>query len=304
MYKNLSCELLGISGRQSEIIELAMTYGFSGIDIDIKDLVKRCERSEFESAARFLNSSKLRVGGFEIPVDLDSDEDTYAAELAKLANVAEIAGKAKAEVGILTVPNQTDRLPYPEYFDVIRKRISEITAIFAEANVKTAITFNPSQGDEEKEFKFVQDAENFVALANSCKPAGIVYDSWAWFCGGGTAELFDSVGAERVFAVRLADCVEGVSGSAATEADQALPGSTGVIDVEAYLRKLVEADCDIAASAIGSLSQVGGKRDAFIGKTQEALNNSLVQAGLPSNIRTPDSYSETPEAPVASNEGK
>jgi chitinase len=41
MYKNLNATVLGVSGRQSELIELAMTYGFRGLDIDIVDLVKR-----------------------------------------------------------------------------------------------------------------------------------------------------------------------------------------------------------------------------------------------------------------------
>ena len=41
MYKNLNTEILGITGRQSEIIELALTYGFRGIEIDIADLRRR-----------------------------------------------------------------------------------------------------------------------------------------------------------------------------------------------------------------------------------------------------------------------
>ena len=33
MFKNLSPSALGISGHQSEIIELALTYGFAGMDL-------------------------------------------------------------------------------------------------------------------------------------------------------------------------------------------------------------------------------------------------------------------------------
>ena len=64
MYKNLNATVLGVSGRQSELIELAMTYGFRGLDIDIVDLVKRTQRSEFEKAARYLFSAKMLVSGF------------------------------------------------------------------------------------------------------------------------------------------------------------------------------------------------------------------------------------------------
>ena len=35
MFLNLNAQSLGVSGRQSELIELALTYGFKGIDTDI-----------------------------------------------------------------------------------------------------------------------------------------------------------------------------------------------------------------------------------------------------------------------------
>jgi len=59
MYKNLNAAALGISGRQSELIELAMTFGFQGLDIDALDLEKRSARTDFQKASRFLLSSKM-----------------------------------------------------------------------------------------------------------------------------------------------------------------------------------------------------------------------------------------------------
>ncbi|HAC92895.1 MAG TPA: xylose isomerase, partial [Planctomycetaceae bacterium] len=38
MYKLLDTDLLELTGRQSEVIEIAMTYGFSGINVDMVDL--------------------------------------------------------------------------------------------------------------------------------------------------------------------------------------------------------------------------------------------------------------------------
>ncbi len=293
MYKNLSCELLGISGRQSEIIELALTYGFRGIDIDILDLVKRCERTSFESAARFLISSKLRVGGFPIPIDLDSDDETFAKDLAGLNRIAEIAGRASAQAGILDIPSQTDRLPYPEYFEVVRKRIDEIATIFAGEDVRVAIALKPTTGEDDKQFKFISDAEGFVALASSCKSASILFDSWAWFCGGGTPEQLESIGLDRIASIRLADCVEGVAPSAATPNDCVLPGSTNVIDNASYMTKFAEANLDVPVSACGNLASAGGTRDAFIGQSQDALNQVFVSAGLPSEVRKPEMFANT-----------
>ncbi len=230
--------MLAISGRQSEIIELALTYGFQGIDVDMDDIVKRCARTSFDSASRFLLSSKLKIASFDAPIDLDADDESYAKALAQLNGVAEIAGSVGATTAAIATPAATDRLPYPEYFDVIRKRISEVATILAKEEVRLALVFTPQvSAGEEKQFKFIGDAEGFCALvrATAGSNIGIIFDSWTWHLGGGTLEMLQGLGLERVFSVRLADCREGVAVASATSEDCILPGSTGVIDSTAFL---------------------------------------------------------------------
>ena len=179
MYKNLNCDLLGISGRQSEIIEFALTYGFRGIEIDMDDLVMRCGRGSFESASRFLASSKLKIAGFDAPINLDSDDETFTTRLAQLNGVAEIAGRASANTAIVTIPHGTNRLPYPEYFDVVRKRIDQIAEIFAKADVRVALTFNAHAPDAEgKQFIFVRDVEGFSAVVRACTSETVAIRYW------------------------------------------------------------------------------------------------------------------------------
>ena len=72
MFKNLNANVLGISGRQSELIELALTYGFRGMDVDMSELLKRSESRGIDWAARFIrsahNSSRFSAGGFDLPI--------------------------------------------------------------------------------------------------------------------------------------------------------------------------------------------------------------------------------------------
>lgn len=297
MFKNLNSDLLGISGRQSEIIELALTYGFRGIDIDMDDMVKRCQRTSFESASRFLSSSKLTVAGFDAPVDLDADDEAFTTCAAKLNGVAEIAGRAEATLTTLSIPAATDRLPYPEYFEVIRKRIDEVAAIFAKENVRVALALAPEVAatNEEKQFKFIQDAEGFCALVRACTASnvGVAFDSWVWHISGGTMEMLESIGLERVFTVRLGDCKEGVEAAAATEDDCLLPNSTGVINNVEVLQKLSSAGLDLPVAARGVPAEQGGTRDTLISKTQDSLDKTFEEAGLPSVTRKPETYVAT-----------
>ena len=128
MYKNLNSWTLGISGRQSELIELALTYGFRGIDIDIQDMIGRSESKGVEHATRFLLSAQklLRIGGFDLPVVWADDEATYKADLAKLPEIAEMAAMVGAQGCVTTVVAASASLPYQENFELHRERLAEM----------------------------------------------------------------------------------------------------------------------------------------------------------------------------------
>jgi hypothetical protein len=119
MYKNLDAKALGISGRQSDLIELAMTYGFQGLNIDAVDLQRRTARTDFEKASRFLLSSGMRVSGFDVPCDLDADDQDFERSLREVEAVVEVAGKAHARAGYLLIPPATNRAPFPQFFEFV-----------------------------------------------------------------------------------------------------------------------------------------------------------------------------------------
>jgi len=296
LYKILDTDLLDVTGRQSDVIELALTYGFAGINVDIVDLYKRCQRTSFESATRFLVSSKLVVASFTLPICLDDDDTAFANKLEQLKAIAEIAGKCKAKCGILDVPNGTDRLPYPEYFDVVRKRIDQISELLATRSIRLALRLNAACEGEDKQFKFIRDVGGLVALIRSCssKNAGVVLDSWNWHLGGGAPSHLDDMGIDRIAIVHLADCKEGVDAAAATVEDRLLPGCTGIIDNAQWLSKLKGRDLGVAG--YGATSSGTVTRDAYISQVQDCLNDLLTTAGIPVSSRRPENFAVATDA--------
>jgi sugar phosphate isomerase/epimerase len=293
MYKILDTELLDITGRQSEVIELALTYGFSGINVDMVDLFKRCKRSSFENASRFLVSSRLKVSSFETPISLDDDEATFEQRFAELQAFSEVAGQCHAKVSVLEVPSGTDRLPYPEYFEVVRKRISRIAEVLGSHKIQLGLALAELAEPNEKQFKFIRDGDGLIALVRGCgsKNVGVVLDTWNWHLGGGQIHHLDALGVDRVFLVRVADCKEGVDAAAATLDDRVLPGSTGVIDSAAWLMKL--AGQDLGVAAYGVPTEETTTRDALISAVQNSLNEVFTAAGLPTASRKPESFIES-----------
>ena len=297
MYKNLNATVLGVSGRQSELIELAMTYGFRGLDIDIVDLVKRTQRSEFEKAARYLLSAKMLVSGFETPIDLDSDEATFEKTLAQLPATIEIAGKVNARAGFLRLPAATDRLPFHEYFDVLRKRVDRIAEIFATNKVMLGLYFSTAlENRENRQFKFIQDAEGFLAFFNACSnpSVGLVIDTFNWVVGGGTFEQLATLAGNRIAVLRLADADVLPTVENASLKMRQLAGTSGVIDNVRIVSILSKSGFDGPITAFGHASNFGGMtRDSIVAKSQDSLDNVLAGAGLPTFTRRPDMIIES-----------
>jgi sugar phosphate isomerase/epimerase len=297
MYKNLNATVLGVSGRQSELIELAMTYGFRGLDIDIVDLVKRTQRSEFEKAARYLLSAKMMVSGFETPIDLDSDDATFEKTLAQLPATIEIAGKVNARAGFLRLPAATDRLPFHEYFDVLRKRVDRIAEIFAANKVMLGLYFSTAlENRENRQFKFIQDVGGFLAFFNACtnKSVGLVIDTFNWVVGGGTFEQLATIPGNRIAVLRLADAETLPTIEEASLKMRQLAGTSGVVDNVRIVSVLSKAGFDGPITAFGHASNFGGMtRDSIVAKSQDSLDNVLAGAGLPTFTRRPDMIVES-----------
>ena len=124
MIKNFAPSALGLNGRQSELIELALTYGFNGLDVDMHEMLRRAQRTSTEDASKYLHAATdLQIGGFDLGIDLDADEDAFTAQLGGLHPVADLAKQMGATRGYIYAPPATDRLPYHEYFDVQTTRL-------------------------------------------------------------------------------------------------------------------------------------------------------------------------------------
>jgi sugar phosphate isomerase/epimerase len=301
MFKNLNATVLGISGRQSELIELAMTYGFQGLDFDAVDLVKRVQRSDFENATRFLVSSKMRATGFDVPVDLDSDDATFEKSLAELGSVADVVGKLSGTAGVLKLPAATDRLAFPEYFEMMRKRVDRVADVFAKVGVLVGLSFSTAEEDRAgKQFKFIQDVDGFLAFFRACQSSaiGLVIDTFDWTVGGGTHEQLASIPGDRIAAVRISDSERIQSVAETTRSLRQVSGTTGTVDNVKFVTILHQSGYAGPITSFADSNHFAGlKRDSIVAKSQDALDHALAGAGLPTFTRRPDMVVES-TAPV------
>ncbi len=284
MLKNFSPSALGINGRQSELIELALTYGFNGMDIDMHDMLRRSQRTDTNDAAKYLRAAKIRIGGFQLGVDLDADEESFKSQVGALHPLADLAKELNASRCFIRVPAATDRLPYHEYFQAQSVRLSQIAEVLSPRGIRLGIGFSAGKELEQgKQFPFVRNVEGFVALVQSVSGSGVGYliDTWDWIVGGGAMDQLSELKGEDIVGVRLGSIPDDVDPSKAVTTDRVLPVKAGPLNHVSVVKHLAAIGFKGPLSPSASSKRYKGQtRESIVQRAQQAVDEISRDAGL------------------------
>jgi sugar phosphate isomerase/epimerase len=246
MFKNLNVQSLGISGSQSEIIELTLSYGFKSLDVDIVEFAQRVEEDGLSKARRLLDSAKLKIASFALPLPLESEDDAFRQDLERLAKLAPLAAELGCTRAVTTVAPATDRRPFHENFEFHRKRLSEVSRVLEPLKIRLGVGFDASPAARQgKSFQFIADLEALLLLLSmvGSRHVGVALDLWQVHLSSGMDKL-QKVSPGQVMALEVSDAAANVAHGALTDEHRLLPGETGVIDVPAVLTFLAEKGYD------------------------------------------------------------
>ena len=289
MYKNLSAIGLGISGRQSELVELALTYGFRGCDVDMERVVKQAQRNSLDYAGRFIDSAAafangFSVGGWDLGIDWELDDTAFSEALSGLGEVVEVAAKIGGTRCYTTVEPASDSLPYHENFERLRSRIGQVAGELASKEIQLGLNFRPTADAREgKQHEFIHD---FAGLATLCQTigapnVGIVLDTWNWFVGGGGMDQLAGLSEQQIVMVRLADVPGDADLQSITNRQRILPSSDGLVDCDGILKLLVEKDYSgpVTPYPLGT-SFSGRTRETIVQTAADCFEQMWITAGL------------------------
>lgn len=284
MYKNLNAAALGISGRQSEIIELALTYGFRGVDVDMADVLKRVRLRGLDHAGRFIESAKLKIGGFELPVRLTGDDASFQSALVELKEIAEVGQKLGADSCIVAIMPASDDLPYHENFELHRTRLVEIGDVLAEHGIQLGATMQATAALREgRTYEFVHQAETLLTLIKTAGSpnVGLALDAWNWQVGGGGLDQLADLSVEQIAHVRLANVSADSDPAALSETDRSLPTVDGTTNSVGILRHLGQIGYEGPVTLAPHPSKlIGMTRDAIVQKATTVFDELWRSVGL------------------------
>jgi sugar phosphate isomerase/epimerase len=247
MYKNLSPSALGVSGRQSELIELTLTYGFRSLDLDAGELLKRASLQGVEDATRYIRSGKVKVGGWVLPVDLAADDEAFSVEVEKLASLGDTAVQVGFTYCTATIDPGSDDLPFHENFERHRERLATIGDVLGRHGVRLAVGFKAAAGYREgRNYPFIHQAEEMLTLIKTITSdnVGLALDTWNWKVGGGGNDQLGELTGGQVVTVGIADVPVDADLSAVDETQRLFPNDETFAENGALLTGLAERGYD------------------------------------------------------------
>jgi len=284
MFKNLDPSALGVTGHQSEILELALTYGFRGIDLNMVEFAGRVKLHGLAYGRRLLDSAKIRIGTFPLPIEWDVDDESFKRQLEGLAECSQMAAELGCTRSVCSIAPAGDKRPYHENFEFHKRRFAEICRVMEPAGVRLGVGFRAAEGLRKGQaFQFIHDLDALLLLLNmvGAPNVGLLLDVWDLVLAGGSVEAVRGLTARQVVAVRLADLPADVPTTEITEAHRMVPAIEGRIDCVSVLAALSDAGYDgpitikVDRSAFEST-----RRDRIVRQAGEALEKLWKAARL------------------------
>jgi sugar phosphate isomerase/epimerase len=208
MFKTLSTQVLGISASESEVIELALSHGFRGLELDLVEFAARAKSGGLDKARRLFDSARLKLAQFRLPVDLEADETTFRRQLTELIDLSQTAVQVGCLRAIVSIAPGSDERPYHENFEFHRKRLAEIGKLLAPHGIRLGVEFlTYAELRAAKPFEFIHSLEPLVMLLGMVggSNVGVAIDLWHMHVSGTSTETLRKLRATQVVTVALAD---------------------------------------------------------------------------------------------------
>jgi len=168
VYKILSSSGLGVGGKQNELIELALTYGFDGVEVDMADLVGRHDTLGKQFACQFLQSAKIDMGTFKLPVAIGGTDEQFNDSITNLDTVLDLAQTLNAKCCYIEIEPENENYAFQECFEKYTARLQQIAEKFSASSIKIGLALRASSAKPvDGNFKFIRNGPLEVEQSSS-----------------------------------------------------------------------------------------------------------------------------------------
>jgi sugar phosphate isomerase/epimerase len=283
MFRNLSTVGLPLSGRPSELIELALSFGFDSMDIDIVDFEQQAELYGVEHARRLMVSARLKSGLFHLPIDLGGDEAAFKHDLSLLPKRLELAQATEAPRAAATITPVSGDHSFKDFFELHRQRLDTVGDMLARHGIMLGLAIRPETEASAGGSLFINTYEGLLGIVAVSHPSvGAIIDSWALHVTGEGLGVIGAVPRGRIVEVRLSDAPREVRGVDLHANQRLIPGDAGAIDSAAVLKQAEAAGFAGPVTPWAERSVLAGRgREKVVKLAGDRLQSIWREAGLP-----------------------
>ncbi len=247
MFTSLNPGAIGLSVPFTEALELASTYGFEALDLPIRELRELSQQTSLQAIRERFESVHLRPGGWGLPVDFRSDEDTYQAGLAQLASYARIAQELESPRCTTWLLPFSDQLDYNANMEFHIRRLRPIAQILADHECRLGLEFvGPRTMQQGHRYTFISTIAEALELGSrlGTSNVGLLLDCWHWYTSHGTVDDLKRLTADQVIYVHVNDAPADRAVDEQIDNQRLLPGTSGGIDIAHFLQVLDQTGYD------------------------------------------------------------
>ncbi len=245
-FKTLGAGSLGVKADSRRALELAVQYGFEGIDPRPGDFEKASE-ADLGAWLEAMKAKGIRYGAAGLPVDFRGDDDRFRKDLDLLPGRAALLRRlGVTRTATWITPGHPD-LPFAENFERHRKRLGEAARVLKDQGLRLGLEFvGPKTSRARARHPFIHDQKGMMELASAIGTGnvGLLLDSWHWYTSHGTAEDLLKLRNEDVVHVHVNDAPAGIPVDEQIDNRRRLPATTGVIDLKGFVNALVRIGYD------------------------------------------------------------
>lgn len=272
---------IGISLPFEQVLDLAIKYGFDAISPQIGDLQGYSE-AKLAAVTAKMKRRRMGWGSTNLPVQFRNSAEEFKkgmAGLAANAKTLQLVGATRMNTWIMPTH---DTRSYRENFELHVSRLRETAKVIEPFGIRLGLEYvGPKTLMARDKFSFIRTMKEVQELLTEIEMpnAGLQLDAFHWFCAGEIVEDIEQLKSGDIVTVDLNDAKEGRTADEQLDWERELPGESGVIDLQGFLRALKKIDYDgpIRAEPFNkALNELGG--EAAMATTFKAMKRSFVNA--------------------------
>jgi sugar phosphate isomerase/epimerase len=241
VFTSLNTGALGFSAPLNEALSLARTNGFEGLDLPLREVLQRAERTSVRDVRERFHAAGVQPGGWGLPVDFRGDQETYRAGLAALPHYAALAHALGSPWCATWIRPYSDELDYEANMEHHTQLLQPVAQILADHGCRFGLEFvGPRTARAGHRYEFIHTIDGALELGGRIGTGntGLLLDCWHWYTSHATGEDLARLRADQVVYVHVNDAPPGRDVDEQIDDQRLLPGASGVIDIAGFLQAL------------------------------------------------------------------